>query len=136
MCQPLHPDEFSKNNIFFLNADDSERETEANVTDLLLRRMTCTFGFCVCSSRSSKLKKMEEKHQPHLCIKTELGHEGVISCLQTIVPTLFNVKYSFDYFLTIQNNSPRVFYPWFFFHSHFGRFLRPSRALVHCWYAL
>ena len=33
--------------------------------------------------------QMEEKHQPHLCIKTETGHKGVISRLQIIVPPFF-----------------------------------------------
>ena len=72
--------------------------------------------------------QMEEKHQPHLCIKTETGHKGVISRLQIIVPPFFIM-------LMLSSDSKRFPSGLLSLGFYFGRFLFPSprfAALLVC----
>ena len=113
----------AKDNYHSRNGDDSE------TWDPALRRMTFTFGFCVCCSpRKRSSTQMEEKHQPHLCIKTETGHKGVISRLQIIVPPFFIM-------LMLSSDSKRFPSGLLSLGFYFGRFLFPSprfAALLVC----
>ena len=72
-----------KDNKSIRNADDEQRERQKQMLQIVLRRMTCTFGFCVCQRRSSsKWKKNTNLISALKEKKDEMWDQGVISCLE------------------------------------------------------